>query len=127
MLMNHKIGEAIARMKDKCLQLVLEEDTFALEVMIVSLLKGFERLYIAKYDRTTDPLDHLRTFVDLIRVHNKLNVIICWASLPTLRRASWRLGSDFISKSIRNFDDFWKHFAAYFASSKRNIKTPSMN
>ncbi|KAL2548398.1 hypothetical protein Fot_09928 [Forsythia ovata] len=59
----------MARMKDKCLQLVLDKDSFALEVMTVPLLESFERLDFEKYDRTTDSLNHLRTFVDLMRLH----------------------------------------------------------
>ncbi|KAL2458152.1 Uncharacterized protein Adt_46053 [Abeliophyllum distichum] len=64
-MMARKIDDALSKRKDRRRQMVLEEDPFAPEIMAVPLLKGFKKPMIEAYDGVTDPLDHLRTFVDL--------------------------------------------------------------
>ncbi|KAL2479689.1 Retrotransposon gag protein [Abeliophyllum distichum] len=48
--------------------MLLEEDPFAPEIMAVPLPKGFKQPMIESYDGVTNPLDHLQTFVDMMRV-----------------------------------------------------------
>ncbi|XP_022868112.1 uncharacterized protein LOC111387761 [Olea europaea var. sylvestris] len=66
--------------------MVLEEDPFAPEIMAVPLPKGFKQPIIEAYDGVTNPLDHLRTFVDLMRLYAAPNAIMCRSFPPTLRR-----------------------------------------
>ncbi|KAL2491482.1 Ribonuclease H [Abeliophyllum distichum] len=66
--------------------MVLEEDPFSLEVMAVPLPRDFKQPKMEKYDRSSDPVDHLRSFVDLMRLQATPDAIICRAFPPTLRR-----------------------------------------
>ena len=66
--------------------MILEEDPFAPEIMAVPLPKGFKQPMIEAYDGVTDPLDHLRTFVDLMRLYVAPDAVMCRSFLPTLMR-----------------------------------------
>lgn len=77
--MAQKIDDALSKRKDRRMQVVLEEDPFAPKIMVVSLLKGFKHPMIDAYYRVTNPLDHLRTFVDLMRLYATSNAVMCWS------------------------------------------------
>lgn len=47
-------------------------DPFASEIIAVPLSKGFKQPMIITYDGVTDPLDHLQTFIDLMRLYTAL-------------------------------------------------------
>lgn len=64
----------------------MEEDPFASKIMVASPSKGFKESMIKAYDRVTDQLDHLRTFVDLMRLYTARNAVMCQSFLLTLRR-----------------------------------------
>lgn len=49
--------------------MVLEDYPFTPKIMAVLLTKGFKQPIIVAYDGVKDPLDHLRTFVDLMRLY----------------------------------------------------------
>ncbi|KAL2542910.1 Retrotransposon gag protein [Abeliophyllum distichum] len=76
-----------------------------------------------KYEGSFDPVDHLMTFVDLMRLLATVDVIMCMAFLPTLRRKVRDWITTLLPNTICTFDDFTKQFAAYFASSKCANKT----
>ncbi|KAL2498325.1 Uncharacterized protein Adt_23875 [Abeliophyllum distichum] len=70
-----------------------------------------------KYDGFFDPVDHLRNFVDLMRLRVTPDAIMCRTFSPTLR---WKIRdwvATFPPKSICTFDDFSKQFTAYFSSN----------
>ncbi|KAL2490261.1 Retrotransposon gag protein [Abeliophyllum distichum] len=66
--MDRKIAEALSSKNSRQQSMVLEEDPFFLEVMAVPLPRGFKQPKMEKYDGYSDPIDHLRSFVDLMRL-----------------------------------------------------------
>ncbi|KAL2511755.1 Ribonuclease H [Abeliophyllum distichum] len=76
-----------------------------------------------KYDGSSNPVDHLRAFIDLMRLRAIPDAIMCRTFSPTLRREARDWVAIIPPKSICTFDDFSKKFAAYFASSKCAKKT----
>ncbi|KAL2471315.1 Uncharacterized protein Adt_39451 [Abeliophyllum distichum] len=58
-MLTQKIESSLTKRKDKRRQMILEEDLFAHEIMVVPLPKRFKQPMIESYDRVTDPLDHL--------------------------------------------------------------------
>ncbi|KAL2525114.1 Uncharacterized protein Adt_10168 [Abeliophyllum distichum] len=85
-LMDRKIAEALSSKSGRQQSIVLEEDPFSLEVMAVPLPRDFKQPKMEKYDGSSDPVDHLRSFVDLMRLQATPDTIMCRAFLPTLRR-----------------------------------------
>ncbi|KAL2475342.1 Uncharacterized protein Adt_36078 [Abeliophyllum distichum] len=85
-MMGHKIAEAMSKKSSRQQSMVLEEDHFSLEMMVVPLPRDFKQLKMEKYDRSSDHVDHLRAFVDLMRLKATPDAIMCRAFLPTLRR-----------------------------------------
>lgn len=61
--------------KYKHKQLVLEDDLLALKVMAAPLYNNFKQPKMGRYD-TTDPLDHLRTLVDLRLQASKIQLYV---------------------------------------------------
>ncbi|KAL2491682.1 RNA-directed DNA polymerase like [Abeliophyllum distichum] len=49
--------------------MVLEEDLFVPEIMVVPFPKGFKQLLIESYDGVIDPVDHLWTFIDMMGLY----------------------------------------------------------
>ncbi|KAL2470762.1 Retrotrans gag domain-containing protein [Abeliophyllum distichum] len=122
-MMGQKIVEAMSKKNSKQQSIVLEEDSFFLEVMAVPLPQDFEQPKMKKYDKSSDLVDHFRTFVDLMRLLVTPDVIMCRTFPATLRREVRDSMVTLIPKSICTFDDFSKKFVVYFASSKRAKKT----
>ncbi|KAL2527574.1 Uncharacterized protein Adt_12628 [Abeliophyllum distichum] len=85
-MMGHKISKAMSNKSSRQQSMVLEEDPFSLEVMAVPLLRDFKQPKMEKYDGSSDPVDHLRSFVDLMRLQATPDAIMCRAFQPTLRR-----------------------------------------
>ncbi|KAL2481569.1 Retrotrans gag domain-containing protein [Abeliophyllum distichum] len=106
-MMGRKIEEAMFKKSSKQQSMVLEENPFILEVMDVPLPRDFEQPKMEKYDGSSDPVDHLRTFVDLMR-RVILEAIMCWAFPPILRRELRDWMATFFPKSICTFDNFSK-------------------
>ncbi|KAL2498100.1 Retrotransposon gag protein [Abeliophyllum distichum] len=100
-MIDHKIAEAMSKKSSKQQSIVLEEDPFALEMMVVPLPRDFEQPKMEKYDGTSNPIDHLRAFVDLMRLRVTPDAIMYRAFRPSLRQ----------------------EFAVYFSSNKRAKKT----
>ncbi|KAL2453544.1 RNase H domain-containing protein [Abeliophyllum distichum] len=70
-----------------------------------------------KYDRSSDPFDHLRSFVDLIRLQVTPDAIMCRAFPPTLRREARDWGKD----------ELLKDFIARFNRATLGIKDLQMS
>ncbi|XP_022864838.1 uncharacterized protein LOC111384748 [Olea europaea var. sylvestris] len=103
--------------------MVLEEDPFASKIMTIPLPKGFKQPMIEAYDKVTDSLDHLRTFVDLMKLYAAPDAVMCWSFPPTLRREARDWVATLAPRSIKIFDELSRSFVAYFLSSKRKTKT----
>ncbi|KAL2513014.1 Uncharacterized protein Adt_18614 [Abeliophyllum distichum] len=84
-MMGHKIAKAMSTKSSRPQSIVLKEYPFSLEVMSVSLPRDFERPKIKKYDGSSDSVDNLRTFVDLMRLRAILDAIMCRAFPLILR------------------------------------------
>ncbi|KAL2518636.1 Ribonuclease H [Abeliophyllum distichum] len=76
----------MSKKNSKKQSMALEEDHFSPEVMVVPLLRDFEQPKIEKYDESSNHVDHVRAFVDLMRLRLTPDDIMCRAFLPTLRR-----------------------------------------
>ncbi|KAL2481922.1 Retrotrans gag domain-containing protein [Abeliophyllum distichum] len=122
-MMGGKIDEVMSNKSSRQQSMVLEEDPFSLEVMVVPLPRDFKQSKMEKYDGSSDPVDHLRSFVDLMRLQATPDAIMCRAFSPTLRLEARNWVATLPSKSIRTFDEFFKSIATHFASSKRVKKT----
>ncbi|XP_022891892.1 uncharacterized protein LOC111406746 [Olea europaea var. sylvestris] len=121
--MTQKIDDVLTRRKDRRRQIVLEEDSFAPEIIAVPLPKGFKQPMIEVYDGVTDLLDHLCTFVDLMRLYVATDAVMCRSFSPTLRREARDWVATLAPRSIKTFDELSRSFVAYFMSSKRKKKT----
>ncbi|KAL2490980.1 Uncharacterized protein Adt_26608 [Abeliophyllum distichum] len=117
-MMGRKIAEAMSNKSSRQQSMVLEEDPFSLEVMAVPLPRDFEQPKMEKYDGSSDPVDHLRSFVDLMRLQSTPDAIMCRTFPPTLRWEARDWLATLPPKSIRTFDEFSKNFATHFTSSK---------
>ncbi|KAL2506898.1 Ribonuclease H [Abeliophyllum distichum] len=76
-----------------------------------------------KYDGSSDHFDHLRVFLNLMRLRTTPNAIMCRTFPPTLRREAMDWIATLPPKLIRTFNNFSKKFAAYITSSKCVKKT----
>ncbi|KAL2471812.1 Uncharacterized protein Adt_39948 [Abeliophyllum distichum] len=85
-MMGRKIAEAMSNKSSRQQSMVLEENHFLLEVMAVPLPRDFKQPKMEKYNGSSDPVDHLRSFVDLMRLQATPDAIMCRAFPPTLRR-----------------------------------------
>ncbi|KAL2498452.1 S-locus glycoprotein [Abeliophyllum distichum] len=121
-MIGHKIAEAMSNKSSRQQSVVLEEDPFSLEVMAIPLSRDFKQPKMEKYG-SSNPVDHLRSFVDLMRLQAIPDAIMCRAFPPTLRREARDWVATLPPKSIHTFDEFFKSFATHFASSKRVKKT----
>ncbi|XP_022853880.1 uncharacterized protein LOC111375311 [Olea europaea var. sylvestris] len=78
---------------------------------------------IEAYDGVTDPLDHLRTFVDLMRPYAAPDAIMCRSFPPTLKREAKDSVVTLVPRSFRTFDELSRSFVAYFLCRKRKRRT----
>ncbi|KAL2479858.1 Retrotrans gag domain-containing protein [Abeliophyllum distichum] len=76
-----------------------------------------------KYDGSSNPVDHLSVFVDLMRLRATPDAIMCRAFLPTLRQKVMKWVATLLPKSICTFDDFLSSLLHTLATSKRAKKT----
>ncbi|KAL2518338.1 Retrotransposon gag protein [Abeliophyllum distichum] len=122
-MMGRKIAETMSNKSTKQQSMTLEEGPFLLKVMAVPLARDFKQPKMEKYNGSSDPVDHLKSFVDLMRLQATPDTIMCRAFSPTLRREARDWVATLPPKSIRTFDEFSKSFATHFASIKRVKKT----
>ncbi|KAL2532365.1 Ribonuclease H [Abeliophyllum distichum] len=84
-ILNKKFEEAIARRKSRGRPISIKEEPFTEEVMNVPLPQKFKES-TGEFDGTTDPIDHIRTFQDRVRLHAWPDAIACRAFPMTLRK-----------------------------------------
>ncbi|KAL2465945.1 Retrotrans gag domain-containing protein [Abeliophyllum distichum] len=107
-MMGQKIAEVMSKKNSKQQSMILEEDFFSPKVMDVLLPRDFEQPNMEKYDGSSDLVDHLRAFIDLMILRITPDAIMCKALSPTLRREARDWVETILPKSIRTFDDFSK-------------------
>ncbi|KAL2534425.1 Uncharacterized protein Adt_07776 [Abeliophyllum distichum] len=85
-MIGQKIAKTMSKKNSKQQFMVLEEDHFSPEVMVVLLPRDFEQPKMKKYDGSFDPVDHFKALFDLMRLHVTPDAIMSRAFSPTLRR-----------------------------------------
>ncbi|KAL2512929.1 Uncharacterized protein Adt_18529 [Abeliophyllum distichum] len=121
-ILNEKVEEAIARRKSRGRPISIKEEPFTEEVMNVPLPQKFKEP-IGEFDGTTDPIDHIRTFQDRVRLHGWLDAIACRAFPMKLRKDAKEWFDMLPPRSISSFADFVSKFAICFSSSAQKKKT----
>ncbi|KAL2491125.1 Uncharacterized protein Adt_26753 [Abeliophyllum distichum] len=95
-MLTQKIETTQTKRKDKCRQMVLDEDPFAPEIMM---------------------------FVDMMKLYAAPDAVMSRSFPPTLRREARDWVATLAPRSVRNFDQLSQSFVAYFLNSKRKRKT----
>ncbi|KAL2466740.1 Uncharacterized protein Adt_42591 [Abeliophyllum distichum] len=67
-VLNKKVDEAIARRKNRGRPISIKDDLFIEELMNIPLPLKFKEP-IDDFDGTNDPIDHIQTFQDQVRLH----------------------------------------------------------
>ncbi|XP_022888952.1 uncharacterized protein LOC111404368 [Olea europaea var. sylvestris] len=96
---------------------------FTPEVLSYPLPDRFKYPRIKEYDRTTDPINHLNVYTDIMNLQVALDAVMCKAYSQTLTNAARDWFSTLEPNSITSFSDLADMFSAFFASSKRIRKT----
>ncbi|KAL2512316.1 Uncharacterized protein Adt_17916 [Abeliophyllum distichum] len=121
-IFNDKVEEAIARRKSRVRPISIKEDPFTEDVMTAPLPPKFKEP-TREFDGTGDPIDHIRTFQDRVRLHGWPDAIACRAFSITLRKDAREWFDTLPPRSISSFADFTNKFAICFSSSARKKKT----
>ncbi|KAL2505744.1 Uncharacterized protein Adt_21365 [Abeliophyllum distichum] len=121
-IVNEKVEEAIARSKSRGRPISINEEPFTEEVMNVPLSQKFKEP-TGEFDGTTNPIDHIRTFQDRVRLHGWPDAIACRAFPMTLRKDAKEWFDMLPPRSISSFADFASKFAICFSSSAQKKKT----
>ncbi|XP_077245996.1 uncharacterized protein LOC143885825 [Tasmannia lanceolata] len=85
--------------------------------------KGFKMPSVPQYDGTTNPVDHLETFITIMLLHGASNGFFCRAFPTTLTGAARDWYSRIKPNSISIFVDFGDDLVRHFMSSRRPRKT----
>ncbi|XP_022860313.1 uncharacterized protein LOC111380886 [Olea europaea var. sylvestris] len=96
---------------------------FTPEVLSYPLLDRFKYPRIKEYDGTTDPINHLNVYTDIMNLQVAPDAVMCKAFPQTLTNAARDWFSTLEPNSITSFSDLADKFSAFFASSKRIRKT----
>ncbi|KAL2461269.1 Peptidase A2 domain-containing protein [Abeliophyllum distichum] len=121
-LLSQKINEAIAQRKNKGRPISIKEDPFIEELMSVHLPTKFKEPTDV-FDDTNDPIDHIRTFQDRVRLHGWSDAITCRTFSMTLRKDARERFDTLPTQSITSFANFANKFAICFSNSTRKKKT----
>ncbi|KAL2497140.1 Uncharacterized protein Adt_22690 [Abeliophyllum distichum] len=121
-ILNDKVEEAIAWRKSRVRPISIKEDPFKEDVMTAPLPLKFKEP-TGEFDGTGDPIDHIRTFQDWVRLHGWPDAIACKAFPMILRKDAREWFDTLPSRLISSFVDFANKFAIYFSSSTRKKKT----
>ncbi|KAL2517652.1 Retrotrans gag domain-containing protein [Abeliophyllum distichum] len=84
-ILNDKVEEAIAKRKGRVRLISIKEDPFTEDVMTAPLSPKFKEP-TEEFDGTGDLIDHIRTFQDRVRLHDRPDAIACRAFPMTLRK-----------------------------------------
>ncbi|KAL2505471.1 Uncharacterized protein Adt_21092 [Abeliophyllum distichum] len=121
-ILNEKFEEAIVRRKSRGRPITIKEEPFTEEVMNVPLPQKFKEP-TGEFDGTTDPIDHIQTFQDRVRLYGWPDAIACRAFSMTLRKDAREWFDMLPPRSISSFADFTSKFAICYSSKARKKKT----
>ncbi|XP_022883400.1 uncharacterized protein LOC111400206 [Olea europaea var. sylvestris] len=96
---------------------------FTLEILSYPLPDRFKYPRIKEYDRTSDPINHLNVYTDVINLQVALDQVMCKAFPQTLTNAVRDWFSTLEPNFVVSFSDLADKFSTFFASSKRIKKT----
>ncbi|XP_022843205.1 uncharacterized protein LOC111366739 [Olea europaea var. sylvestris] len=96
---------------------------FTPEILTFPLPDRFKYPRIKEYDGTTDPINHLNIYTDVMNLQVAPDQVMCKAFPQTLTNAARDWFSTLEPNSIALFLDLADKFSAFFASSKRIRKT----
>ncbi|KAL2474432.1 Integrase catalytic domain-containing protein [Abeliophyllum distichum] len=89
--------------------------------MSVPLPSKFKELS-GEFDGTTNPIDHIHTFQDWVRLHGWPDAIACRAFPITLKKDAREWFDKLPPRSISSFSEFANKFVIWFSSSARKKK-----
>ncbi|XP_022888964.1 uncharacterized protein LOC111404383 [Olea europaea var. sylvestris] len=98
---------------------------FTPEILTYSLPDRFKYPRIKEYDGTTDPINHLNVYTDVMNLQVAPDQVMCKAFPQTLTNVARDWFSTLEPNPIASFSDLAEKFSAFFASSKRIRKTSS--
>ncbi|CAI9762639.1 unnamed protein product [Fraxinus pennsylvanica] len=84
-----------------------------------SLLDSKRTPKMKEYNGTTDPINHLNMYTDVMNLNMAPDPVICKAFLQTMTNAARDWFSTLEPNSIASFSDLADKFSTFFASSKR--------
>jgi ribonuclease HI len=96
---------------------------FTPEVLSYPLPDRFKYPRVKEYDGTTDPINHLNIYTDIMNLQVAPDAVMCKAFPQTLTNAARDWFSTLEPNSVSSFPDLADKFSAFFASSKRIRKT----
>ncbi|XP_022897815.1 uncharacterized protein LOC111411523 [Olea europaea var. sylvestris] len=96
---------------------------FTPEVLSYPLPDRFKYHRIKEYDGTTDPINHLNVYTNIMNLQVAPDAVMCKAFPQTLTNAARDWFSTLEPNSITSFSDLADKFSTFFASSKRIRKT----
>ncbi|XP_022880847.1 uncharacterized protein LOC111398127 [Olea europaea var. sylvestris] len=97
--------------------------SFTPKVLSYPLPDRFKYPRIKEYDGTTDPINHLNAYTNIMNLQVAPDAVICKTFPQTLTNAARDWFSTLEPNSIAHFSDLADKFSAFFASSKRIRKT----
>ncbi|KAL2540139.1 Uncharacterized protein Adt_01117 [Abeliophyllum distichum] len=110
-LFNWKIDEPMSRHSSHDRPVLMCKYPFMLGIMATFLSDKFKDPQIEKYNGTTNLIDHLRAFQNLMRLHRMPNVIACQAFSPTLKKEARDWSATWLLQYITSISDFTIKFA----------------
>ncbi|XP_022853592.1 uncharacterized protein LOC111375032 [Olea europaea var. sylvestris] len=96
---------------------------FTPKILSFTLPDRFKYPRIKEYDGTTDPINHLNIYTDIMNLRVTPDQVMCKAFPQTLTNAVRGWFSTFEPNSITSFSDLADKFSAFFVNSKRIRKT----
>ncbi|CAI9781010.1 unnamed protein product [Fraxinus pennsylvanica] len=96
---------------------------FTPEVLSYPLPDKFKFPHVKEFDGTTDPINHLNVYTDVMNLQVAPDPVMCKAFPQTLTNAARDWFATLEPNSIASFSDLADKFSAFFASSKRIRKT----
>jgi len=79
---------------------------------------GWKPLNLERYDETTDPDEHLDTFLTQANFYTNNDAILCHVFPTSLKGATLTWYDGLPPRSINNFDTFVERFSAQYATSQ---------
>ncbi|KAL2514730.1 uncharacterized protein Fot_28701 [Forsythia ovata] len=100
-ILNDKVEEAIVQRNSKGRPISIKEDSFTEDVTNVPLSPKFKEP-TGEFDGMGNPIDHIRTFQDRVRLHGWPDAIACRAFSMILRKGARECQLCFFSSNVQS-------------------------